>query len=151
MAGVTKWLHGDQEVEAIAPSDAVTTRTLPGGDIELQLKGRTITVPVARDERGTVWIGWQGRSFVFTPVAPGRKRPAGRKSGSLSAPMTGVVADVLVTVGQHVNAYQPLALVEAMKVLATLEAPFAGVVTAVHAQKNDRVEHGAVLVEIEPA
>lgn len=147
---MTKWLYNDEEIEASAPTAATTTRVLPSGDIEIQHAGRTVAVPIVRDERGTVWISWQGRSFAFTPVTPGQRRTRAKKSGSLSAPMTGVVAVVLVAVGQAVEAYQPLAIVEAMKVLATLEAPFAGTVTAVHVAKKDRVEHGAVLVEIEP-
>jgi biotin carboxyl carrier protein len=64
--------------------------------------------------------------------------------------MVGVVADVSVAVGDRVAAYQPVAVVEAMKVLATLESPFAGVVAAVHAKKGDPIEHGAPLVEITP-
>jgi biotin carboxyl carrier protein len=64
--------------------------------------------------------------------------------------MVGVVAGVSVAVGDRVAAYQPVAIVEAMKVLATLEAPFAGIVAAVHVKKGDAVEHGAPLVEITP-
>lgn len=64
--------------------------------------------------------------------------------------MGGVVAEVKVTAGEAVEAYQPLAVVEAMKVLATIEAPFAGTVRAVHIGRGDRVEHGQILVEIAP-
>jgi biotin carboxyl carrier protein len=142
----TKWLYQDTEVEALIG----TVQVLPSGDIEVECDGRRVVVPCARDAQGRLWLAWQGRSFVFTLLTPGRKRGAAKKSGSLVAPMTGVVAEVLVTVGQSVTAYQPLATVEAMKVLATLEAPFAGTVTAVHVTQKDRVEHGAVLVELAP-
>jgi pyruvate carboxylase subunit B len=62
--------------------------------------------------------------------------------------MTGSVADVLVKEGDSVQAYQPMAVVEAMKVLATLEAPIAGEVARIHVSKGDRVDHGALLIEI---
>jgi biotin carboxyl carrier protein len=62
--------------------------------------------------------------------------------------MVGVVADVLVREGQAVDAYQPLVVVEAMKVMATVEAPFAGTVKAVHVRKNQRVVYGEPVVEL---
>jgi biotin carboxyl carrier protein len=128
----------------------VFVRLLPNGNTEITEGERLYTVPVVTGERGAVHIAWQGAGYVFLPTT-GRRAVAGKKSGSLTAPMTGVVADVLVAPGQAVEAYQPLAVVEAMKVLATLEAPFAGTVSAVLVAKGDRVEHGATLVEIAPA
>ncbi|MGC4042755.1 MAG: hypothetical protein QM758_03010 [Armatimonas sp.] len=128
----------------------VKVRTLPDGDLELDSGTRIFRVPIARDEKGAVHVFWQGRSYVFTP-ATGARRTAAKKSGSLSAPMTGVVADVLVQVGDTVDAYQSVAVIEAMKVLATLESPVRGTVIAVHFQKGERVEHGAIVVEIDEA
>jgi biotin carboxyl carrier protein len=145
---MTTWLYNDQELALPALGPDSTARLLPSGDIEVQHAGRSTVVPAARDTQGRVWLSWQGRSFVLTPATPGRRQRAVKKSGSLTAPMTGVVSAVLVQVGDTVEAYQPLAIVEAMKVLATLEAPFAGTVSAVHVAKNDRVEHGMVLVEL---
>lgn len=145
----TKWLCGEQELE-VTRDPAVTTRALPSGDIEVR-HGDTVTVvAVAYGERGDIFIGLDGRTWRFQP-AQGRRAATRPKSGSLSAPMTGIVRAVHVVVGQSVEAYQPLAVMEAMKVMATLEAPFAGTVSAVHAAPGDRVEHGAVLVELEKA
>lgn len=128
----------------------VKVRTLPDGDLELDTGTRIFRVPITRDDKGAMHVFWQGRSYTFTP-AVGARRAAAKKSGSLSAPMTGVVADVLVDVGDTVDAYQPVAVIEAMKVLATLEAPVKGTVIAVHFRKGERVEHGAVVVEIDEA
>jgi biotin carboxyl carrier protein len=112
---------------------------------------RVFRVPFARTEHG-VELAWQGERFVF---APATGRPSGgrggRASGALTAPMVGVVADVLVSEGQAVEAYQPLVVVEAMKVMATVEAPFAGTVKAVHVRKNQRVAHGEPVVDIVPS
>jgi biotin carboxyl carrier protein len=143
------YLFGD---EAISLPDlaarGIQVRALEGGDLELTEGERIVRVPVGRDDKGAVHVFWEGRSYVFTP-ASARRNVAARKSGSLTAPMTGVVVDVLVAVGDSVEAYQSVAVIEAMKVLATLEAPLAGVVKAVHYARGDRVEHGAVVVEIE--
>lgn len=145
----TKWLCGQQEWE-VERDSAVTTRTLPGGDIEVQDGDSVTVVTVAHGERGEVFLGLDGHTWRFQP-AQGRRAAARQKAGSLSAPMAGIVRAVHVVVGQSVKAYQPLAVMEAMKVMATLEAPFAGTVSAVHAVPGDRVEHGATLVELEKA
>jgi biotin carboxyl carrier protein len=110
---------------------------------------RVFQVPFARTARG-IELSYAGQAFVFTPAGA---RAAGVKHGSasgiLTAPMVGVVAEVLVQEGQTVEAYQSLAVVEAMKVMATVEAPFAGTVKAVHVHKGQQVEHGTPLVEVE--
>ena len=144
-----KWLCGDQELD-IERDPNVSTRTLPSGDIEVTVGEKITVVAVAHGERGEVLLGLDGHTWSFQPTPTKGSRTAARqKSGSLSAPMAGIVRAVHVTVGQSVEAYQPLAVMEAMKVMATLEAPFAGVVIAVHAAPGDRIEHGAVLVELE--
>ena len=142
------WFCGEQEVD-LEKDPSVATRVLPGGDIEVRWNDRVVVVAVAVGERGEVYLGLNGRTWTFQPAQGRRTAVARQKSGSLSAPMTGIVGAVHVAVGDIVEAYQPLAVVEAMKVMATLEAPFAGAVTAVHAATGDRVEHGATLIELE--
>jgi 3-methylcrotonyl-CoA carboxylase alpha subunit len=58
---------------------------------------------------------------------------------------------VLVEVGQSVDRGTPLVVLEAMKMEQTLTAPRAGRVTAVRCAAGDRVDAGAVLVELEDA
>ena len=136
----------------------VRARRLPGGVIEVADGDRVFRVPTAARQAGGsgtggVTLGWQGTSYVFTPeVAAGGRGSAARPhaAGALTAPMVGVVADVLVAVGDAVEAFAPLVVVEAMKVLARVETPRAGVVRAVHVRKGDRVEHGQLLIEVEP-
>lgn len=149
---------GRQTLRAVLPDGServIAARRLPGNIIEVTEGSRIFRVPLAYGERaGTVFAAWRGESFSFAPASPARPTGSGsasaQHSGVLAAPMAGVVADITITVGETVAAYQSVAVVEAMKVLATLEAPFAGIVRAVHAKKGDRVEHGAPLVEIAP-
>lgn len=111
---------------------------------------RVLRVPIAQTERG-IEVAFAGQSYVLTPTTERKVRQAQpTSSGTLKAPMVGVVADVLVTEGQTVEAYQPLLTVEAMKVVATLEAPFAGIVSRLSAAKGQRVAHGEVLAEVTP-
>ena len=109
-----------------------------------------VRVPFAHLAEGTAFA-FEGMTYTFhapTVRAPIRKGTVA--SGLLTAPMSGVVAEVLVTVGQTVIAYQPLVVLEAMKVMTTLEAPFAGTVASLSVQKKQQVAHGAPVVEVMP-
>ncbi len=133
----------------------ITARRLPGDVLQISESGRQapeariFRVPFARTERGA-HFSLAGEAYSFGAPAARRAGVArGGAAGVLTAPMVGVVVDVMVQQGQAVEAYQPLAVIEAMKVMATVEAPFAGTVKAVHVHQRQRVEHGAPVVEIE--
>ena len=69
-------------------------------------------------------------------------------SGSLRAPLTGVVIEVRVAVGDVVAQGDVLMVVEAMKMLNELRARVAGEVESVLVEVRDRVELGADLLVI---
>ena len=69
---------------------------------------------------------------------------------ALSSPMPGTVIRVHVAPGELVTARQPLVVLEAMKMETPVTAPAAARVSAVHVAEGDRVERGALLVELEP-
>jgi propionyl-CoA carboxylase alpha chain len=68
--------------------------------------------------------------------------------GTLIAPMPGMVTEVLVAVGDKVEAGQPLLRLEAMKMQHTVQAPTAGVVQELSVAKGQQVEAGAPLVTV---
>jgi propionyl-CoA carboxylase alpha chain len=68
--------------------------------------------------------------------------------GTLTAPMPGMVTEVLVAVGDKVDAGQPLLRLEAMKMQHTVQAPTAGVVNELSVAKGQQVEAGAPLVTV---
>lgn len=126
----------------------IQARRLPGDILQVAHCSRAFRVAFARTKRG-VEISYGGATYVFSDTPARRaERTQQASSGALVAPMAGVVAEVLVREGDTVQAYQPVVVVAAMKVYATIEAPFAGAVKAVHVAKDQRVEHGALLVEI---
>jgi biotin carboxyl carrier protein len=69
----------------------------------------------------------------------------------LRAPLTGVVSEARVAVGDTVERGDVLMVVEAMKMLNDLRSRVAGVVSAVSAGKGDRVEIGGIIVELREA
>ncbi|MBT0956296.1 3-methylcrotonyl-CoA carboxylase [Alphaproteobacteria bacterium KMM 3653] len=97
---------------------------------------------------GEVCIYW-GNTYVFAVPDPLNAQGAGAAGDAVVAPMPGLVRQVLVAVGDTVEAGDPLALLEAMKMEHTLTAPRAGVVARVAAQDGDQVEAGVELIGLE--
>jgi 3-methylcrotonyl-CoA carboxylase alpha subunit len=75
----------------------------------------------------------------------------GAEQGSLLTPLPGTIVAVHVENGQKVTRGAPLITVEAMKMEHTLTAPYDGVVSKVSFGLSDRVQAGAVLVELAPS
>ncbi len=88
--------------------------------------------------------GTQGA--VKSNIASKRPRPAGEGDVVVSMPCN--VLDVLVKVGQKVNAGQPVLITEAMKMETEITAPIAGTIKAVHVVKGESVNPNEVLIEI---
>ena len=91
-----------------------------------------------------------------TPAPPPVRRapnvPTSGTSGpGLSAPMTGVIIEVLVNEGDKVTRDQDICVLEAMKMQQRLKAAQDGTVTKVHVEATQRVQAGDPLIDIEPA
>jgi pyruvate carboxylase len=63
--------------------------------------------------------------------------------------MPGVVIRVLAAEGDRVEPRQPLVVLEAMKMETPLVSPYEAVVRRVHVAEGERVDGGALLVELE--
>ncbi|MCP5367506.1 MAG: biotin/lipoyl-binding protein [Hyphomicrobiales bacterium] len=126
---------------------------LADGSLDYELDGRRHSV-FAEVRGSQVTLHTAGGALVLDVLlieqallaAP---RAATGGAGDVTAPMPGKVAQVLVAAGQAVTAGQPVAVIEAMKLLQTLAAPRDGVVGAVRCAPGEAVEGGAVLVAID--
>ena len=102
------------------------------------------------DSRGVIVCDGARRWVLLR--AQRRRSGAGRAKASganvVRAPMPGTVIEVLVHVGDEVEAGQTLAVLEAMKMEHLLTAPSAGTVSAVHTSAGDSVDEGFVLIEL---
>ena len=74
--------------------------------------------------------------------------PAGDRSGTVTAPLPGVILEVKVSPGEVVKAGQVVAVLEAMKMENEIQAESDGVVTAVNVSQGDSVLEGAPIVTI---
>jgi 3-methylcrotonyl-CoA carboxylase alpha subunit len=70
--------------------------------------------------------------------------------GGLTTPLPGVVATVVVKVGQAVRAGETLMVIEAMKMEHSISAPHDGTVKVIHFAPGDRVPEGSQLLELAP-
>ena len=102
---------------------------------------------------------WRGPFRLNLPSPPPQAPPdldeaahhhgAGGDTGFVAAPMPGTVIRVLVAPGDRVDARQPLAVLEAMKMETPVVSPYDAVVRAVHVEEGDAVAGGTLLVELE--
>jgi len=87
------------------------------------------------------------RTHAARAKTAGAAGPSGPRP--VKAIMPGIVREVLVGVGDEVEAGQSLLILEAMKMQNEIRADRAGTVKRVHVSPEDTVEKGARLVEIE--
>ncbi len=73
---------------------------------------------------------------------------AATEQGSMTSPMPGLVAKILVTVGQAVKAGEPLLILEAMKMEQTMRAAVDGMVETIRVKEGDVVGPGAMLITL---
>ncbi len=80
---------------------------------------------------------------------PGGTIVASGSSGSVPAPMTGTIKEVLVHVGDTVQENEQVIMMEAMKMDIEVMAPHAGKVAEVYVQPGDSVRENQAVLRIE--
>jgi len=120
---------------------------LPDGRIRLVSKDNTVFFAHSAKVGDTWWVHIGGHTFCIDHIEPGA---AEEDEGSgLTAPMPGKVLQVLVEVGQRVEAGQPLMILEAMKMEHRIVASQEGSVSAVYFSEGDQVQQGVALLELD--
>lgn len=115
-------------------------------EIRLDLKGRVTSVHLARHS-GVLTVFLDGASYDFRlPDHLEEESDTTEVSGSLLAPMPGLVKLLNATPGQTVEKGTPLIVIEAMKMEHTLLAPRAGTVADIRVSEGDQVIEGAILL-----
>ena len=65
------------------------------------------------------------------------------------APMTGTVKEILVAVGDRVNAGEEIVIIESMKMEIPVESPAAGIIAEIVVEPPQRIDEGQLLLRIE--
>ncbi|MFZ3349816.1 MAG: biotin carboxylase N-terminal domain-containing protein [Xanthobacteraceae bacterium] len=137
---------------------------IDGGDIEATVAyakdGTHVAVGGAEPAADAIVFVADGDAFVLRAGRQTRVRmrdfsaaSAGGSGGDgiIRAPMHGRVLQLFAAAGQNVSRGQPLAVIEAMKMEHTLQAPFAGTVQQVTVSPGAQVVEGGEIMVIEPA
>ena len=72
-----------------------------------------------------------------------------QKAKDIKAPMPGLIVDVLVKEGQQIAEGTPLIILSAMKMENIIAAKASGVIKAIQVKKDQAVEKGQIIIEIE--
>jgi len=72
-----------------------------------------------------------------------------QKINSVKAPMPGLIIDVMVAEGQTVSEGTPLLVLSAMKMENIILSQGAGIVKSIAVKKDDSVEKGQLIIEME--
>lgn len=115
-------------------------KELPNG------RRQRIRLAGAKDgDKRQLWVN--GRHLTAERV---RQRGSGSSADtSLAASIPAVVSEILVNVGDAVADGDKLILLESMKMVIPIQAPYAGTVTAVNCAAGESVQAGVQLIELE--
>lgn len=129
-------------------------------DLRITVDGRTynVTVETATSTTETFYPSPAMRSEVLEPsiaaapppppVSDAGAPPVAAGASDIVSPMTGVLADYTVKLGETVKAGQQVAVIEAMKMKTAIVAEAAGTVARLHLEPGAAVDTGQVLLSL---
>lgn len=98
----------------------------------------------ANGDHRQLWVN----GCMYDYLRPRQRRGETNQEGSLSATIPAVVTQILVAPGDRVSTGDKLVLLESMKMIIPIQAPYDGLVTAIHCREGDPVQAGVQLIEL---
>ena len=145
-------IEGNQATVDGEPVKA-TFQTLNQNGLHLLQRGyQAMEFHLCLQDEETLQVLVSGRRLVAHVANPFRRKSARSQAahtGTLTAPMPGLVVQVLVEEGQTVEEGQPLLVIESMKMQMQMRSPSAGRVSSLPVVPGQQVNKGQVLVQVE--
>ncbi|MCO8102582.1 acetyl/propionyl/methylcrotonyl-CoA carboxylase subunit alpha [Acinetobacter indicus] len=118
--------------------------------LQFKLAGKQQKLAFSQTEHG-ITLFQNGQSYKFTYLKPvfNQEDEQGAEN-NLTAPMPGVITQVLVAANDKVKKDDVLMTLEAMKIEYSIRAPHDGIVASSYFQAGDQVKAGDELVEFQP-
>jgi propionyl-CoA carboxylase alpha chain len=114
-------------------------------EVDLELDRLRTRCHVRTGEDGRVYVNSAVGQVTFQEVPRFPAGDDGVTPGSLTSPMPGAVLRVTGSAGMHLEAGDPILVIEAMKMEHEIVAPVAGTLSQVLVDEGSRVEAGATL------
>jgi 3-methylcrotonyl-CoA carboxylase alpha subunit len=153
VAVVPEGADGDGvRLSASTPAGEVSLSARPAGGARwaVTVAGATRTLWL-HDDPGGVTVARDGTRLRFARADPLELLAEDEAAGDVvSAPLPGILRQMLVSPGDTVAAGAVLAVLEAMKMEHSLTAPRDGLVAQVMAAAGDTLAEGTVLITLEP-
>ena len=138
-------INGNKYEVAIGDiTDNIATLTVNGEEFKVEMEKQEQPRPKPLPKREVSESAATGNG---NDAAPAKAGAAG--GSAVKAPLPGVITDILVEVGQEVNAGDTIVVLEAMKMANNLEAEKSGKVTAICVKIGQSVMEDEALVFIE--
>jgi len=115
--------------------------------IEFDLPSRTCTVDMDGQLKQVRII----RELDLTIEKMGLNATHSKKQSLMVAPMPGLVTEIKVAIGEHVDKGNPLLILEAMKMENVISAPHEAIIKEIKVKVGQAVERGLPLLEFSPA
>ena len=131
--------------------------TLPGRRFHILYKGRSYTAELTSGGgiQNRMTIRLRGREYTVTlkdqsqilMESLGFRSHSRATTQSITAPMPGLIVEVLVGKGQEIREGDPVVLLQAMKMENLIRSPADGTVRALAVKKGQNVEKGDCLLQ----
>ena len=133
---------------------AIDVQELAADRYTVAVGGESYEVTLTDDESASATsMNIAPRAAPFTAATPAAQKPATASGGkgALTAPMPGVILEVMVNPGDTVERGQPVAVLDAMKMHNVVASPRAGVIAEVLVAAGQTVDHGETIVKYREA
>jgi biotin carboxyl carrier protein len=161
-----EWLSGHQSVEVQRQGEQARIH-LDGHQYILTLleqngplltfsyedeQGKRKLLRIARHARAASRQAWvNGQHYHYKRVITGRSGNSNEVSDASLAPtIPSIVTQIMVVPEQTVQAGEKLILLESMKMVIPIQAPYDGIVAAINCAVGDAVEPGIPLLQLTP-
>ena len=121
------------------------------GGYLLHLGDRKRELQVSAQGNSEYWVTSRGRKIIARVekgIHKGLQPASARNGEGITAPMPGLIIDVMVKEGDLVNSGQALVLLESMKMQMEIRAPLSARVVKIHVQPKSQVDKGTKLVTL---
>lgn len=111
----------------------------------VQVEGGQVARSSTRDSKGDR----VGETATSVTIGSQGARPRDAAPGAVTSPMTGVLVEILASVGQTVEAGEGVAILEAMKTENVVRAPLGGTVKSIQASTGQSLRMDEVIMYLE--